>query len=160
MNDIIVDQALTQVNTLHNEKKIDSARLMFSFHSRVHRKSAACTTPKVIKTWDKFAQTFTWYSLLASIPGFDLTRRVAIDYVHGTLLGVKIWKCLSINFVVWWATPWWTLVHWKVCKSSRKQICHHQPPSCTSRLPKSLIGNVVTSRLHNFGHFYFYSLPC
>lgn len=90
MNDIIiVDQALTQVNTLHNEK-IDSERLMFSFHSRVHRKSAACTTPKVIKTWDKFAQTFTRYSLLASIPGFDLTRRVAIDYVHGALLGVKI----------------------------------------------------------------------
>ena len=62
MNDIIiVDQALTQVNTLHNEKKIDSERLItqFSFHSRVHRKSAACTTPKVIKTWDKFAQTFT-----------------------------------------------------------------------------------------------------
>ena len=60
MNDIIiVDQALTQVDTLHNEKKIDSARLMFSFHSRVHRKSAACTTSKVIKTWDKFAQTFT-----------------------------------------------------------------------------------------------------
>ena len=57
MNDIIIaDQALTQVNTLHNGKKIDSARLMFSFHSRVQRKSATCTSPKVIKTWDKFAQ--------------------------------------------------------------------------------------------------------
>ena len=60
MNDIvIVDQALTQVKTLHNGKKIHSARLMFSFHSRVQRKSAACTSPKVIKTLDKFAQTFT-----------------------------------------------------------------------------------------------------
>ena len=154
MNDIIiVDQALTQVNTLHNEKKIDSARLMFSFHSRVHRKSAACTTPKVIKTWDKFAQTFTWYSLLASIPRFDLTRRVAIDYVHGTLLGVKIWKCLSINFVVWWATPWWTLVHWKVCKSSRKQICHHQASKLyvkAAKEPYWECGYLKASQLRSF----------
>ena len=43
---IIVDQALTQVNTLHNEKKIDSARLMFSFHSRVHRKFSSMHYPK------------------------------------------------------------------------------------------------------------------
>lgn len=46
MNDIIiVDQALTQVNTLHNEK-IDSERLMFSFHSRVHRKFSSMHYPK------------------------------------------------------------------------------------------------------------------
>ena len=30
---IIIDQTLIQVNPLHNRKTIDSARLMFSFHS-------------------------------------------------------------------------------------------------------------------------------
>ena len=37
------------------------------------------------------------------------------------------WCCQNAcQFVVWRAIPWWTLVHWKVCKSSRKEICHHQ----------------------------------
>ena len=81
------------------------------------------------------------------------TRRVAIDYVHGTLLGVKIWKCLSINFVVWWATPWWTLVHWKVCKSSRKQICHHQASKLyfkAAKEPYWECGYLKASQLRSF----------
>ena len=159
MNDtiIIVDQALIQVNTLHNTNTIDSARLTFLFHSRVQRKSASCTSPKDIKTWDKFAQTFTLYSLLISIPGFDITRRVAIDYMHGTLLGVV--KML-VNL---WSDeqhrdqPWYT---GKCERAVEKIYVTIKQPSCISRLPRSLIGNVVTSRLHNFGHFYFYSLPC
>jgi len=129
---------------------------MFSFHSRVQRKSPACTSPKVIKTLDKFAQTFTSYSLLISIPGFDITKRVAIDYMHGTLLVVK----MLVN--LWFDEqhhdePWYT---GKYAKAVEKRYVTTKPPSCISRLPRSLTGNMVTSKLHNFGHFYFYSLHC
>ena len=122
---------------------------MFSFHSRVQRKSAACTSPKVINTLDKFAQTFTWYSLLISIPGFDITRRVAIDYMHGTLLGV-----VKMLVNLWFDKqhhdkPWYT----GKCARAVEKICHHQATKLyfkAAKEPYWECGYLKASQLRSF----------
>ena len=77
--------------------------------------------------------------------------------MHGTLLGV-----VKMLVNLWFDEqhhdePWYTE---KYARAVEKRYVTIKPPSSNSRLPRSLIGNVVTSRLHNFSHFYFYSLPC
>ena len=98
---------------------------------------------------------FSWFMF---IPKFDIIRGVAIDYMHGTLLGVvkmllQLWMDKSYS-----SEPW--SVRQKLLETESRYI-NLSPPACISRLPRSLIenfGDLKASKLRTF--LLFYSVPC
>ena len=108
-----------------------------------------------IETPVKGVRGLSWF---LHVPGFDIIRGTAIDYMHGTLLGVV--KML----VKLWLDKQHHQEPWYIGKSSKeldKRYLSIKPPSCISRLPRSIVGNfghLKASELRSF--LLFYSLPC
>lgn len=98
---------------------------------------------------------FSWFMF---IPRFDIIRGVAVDYMHGTLLGVvkmllQLWMDKSYS-----SEPW--SVRQKLHEIESRYM-NLSPPACISRLPRSLIenfGHLKASELRTF--LLFYSVPC
>ncbi|XP_068757460.1 uncharacterized protein [Montipora capricornis] len=98
------------------------------------------------------------YSWFMFVPKFDIIRGVAIDYMHSTLLGV-VKMLLTL-----WSDKSYKGEPWSVC--SRMQEIEERylkigPPSCITRLPRSLFanfGHLKASELRTF--LLFYSIPC
>ena len=92
------------------------------------------------------------------VPGFNLIRSIAIDYMHVTLLGVvkmllNLWLDKQHHDEPWYIG--------KLVSGLEKRYMSIKPPSCISRLPRSIIGNfshLKASELQSF--LLFYSLPC
>ena len=98
------------------------------------------------------------YSWFMFVPKFDIIRGVAIDYMHSTLLGV-VKMLLTL-----WSDKSYKGEPWSIC-SRMKEIDERYlkiaPPSCITRLPRSLIanfGHLKASELRTF--LLFYSIPC
>ena len=86
----------------------------------------------------KGVKGFSWFMF---VPKFDIIRGLAIDYMHGTLLGVTkmlltLWLQKSTS-----KEPWSVSGRLTEIDSRYMRI---KPPSCITRLPRSLIAN--------FGH--------
>lgn len=98
------------------------------------------------------------YSWFMFVPKFDIIRGVAIDYMHSTLLGVvkmllTLWSDKSYK-----SEPWSVSNRMKELEARYMKI---NPPSCITRLPRSLIanfGHLKASELRTF--LLFYSIPC
>ena len=98
------------------------------------------------------------YSWFMFVPKFDIIRGVAIDYMHSTLLGV-VKMLLTL-----WSDKSYKGEPWSVCsrmKEIEERYLKIGPPSCITRLPRSLIanfGHLKASELRTF--LLFYSIPC
>ena len=98
---------------------------------------------------------FSWFMF---VPKFDIRRGVAVDYMHGTLLGVvkmllQLWMNKSYS-----SEPW-SVSH--QLREIESRYMSMSPPACISRLPRSLIenfGHLKASELRTF--LLFYSVPC
>ena len=98
---------------------------------------------------------FSWFMF---VPKFDIIRGVAVDYMHGTLLGVvkmllQLWMNKSYS-----SEPW-SVSH--QLREIESRYMSMSPPACISRLPRSLIenfGHLKASELRTF--LLFYSVPC
>ena len=92
------------------------------------------------------------------VANFDVIRGVAIDYMHSTLLGV-VKMLLTL-----WSDKSYKGEPWSVCsrmKEIEERYLKIGPPSCITRLPRSLIanfGHLKASELRTF--LLFYSIPC
>lgn len=92
------------------------------------------------------------------VPKFDIIRGVAIDYMHSTLLGV-VKMLLTL-----WSDKSYKGEPWSVCsrmKEIEERYLKIGPPSCITRLPRSLIanfGHLKASELRTF--LLFYCIPC
>ena len=132
------------------------------FKERTHKQTqefAKLATDSVIKTGIetpvKGVRGLSWF---LHVPGFDIIRGTAIDYMHGTLLGVvkmllKLWLDKQHHNEPWYIG--------KSAKELDKRYTGIKPPSCISRLPRSIVGNfghLKASELRSF--LLFYSLPC
>ena len=98
------------------------------------------------------------YSWAMFIPKFDIIRGVGIDYMHCALLGV-VKMLLSL-----WVNKHYHKEPWSLSKKLNdidKRLLRIKPPSCISRLPRSLATNfkhLKASELRTF--LLFYSVPC
>ena len=103
---------------------------------------------------------FSYRNKLSSmyVPGFNIIRGIAIDYMHGTLLGVvkmlvNLWLDKQHHEEPCYIGKW--------ARELEKRYTSIKPPSCISRLPRSFVGNfghLKASELRSF--LLFYSLPC
>ena len=92
------------------------------------------------------------------VPKFDIIRGVAIDYMYSTLLGV-----VKMLLTLWCdktyrSEPWSITSRMKQVEDRFMKI---NPPSCVTRLPRSLSANfshLKASELRTF--LLFYSIPC
>lgn len=104
---------------------------------------------------EKGVRGYSWFVI---VPGFDIIRGVGIDYMHSVLLGV-----VKMLFNLWLdkqhhGSPWYIGKHGKEIE---KRYVNIKPPSCISRLPRSLVGNLghlKASELRSL--LLFYSVPC
>lgn len=87
-----------------------------------------------------------------------MIRGVGIDYMHGALLGVvKLLLSLWLN-KAYHKDPWSLS---KQLKEIDARYLHMKPPSCITRLPRSIVanfGHLKASELRTF--LLFYSIPC
>jgi len=101
-------------------------------------------------------QGYSWFMF---IPGFDIIKGIAVDYIHCVLLGVT--KMLM--------TLWFDKSHATVCWSISKQdeevdrrLLNITPPNCISRAPRSITKDFAHWKASEFRSFlfFFYSIPC
>lgn len=100
-------------------------------------------------------QGYSWFMF---IPGFDIIKGIAVDYMHCVLLGVT--KMLM--------TLWFDKSHATVCWSISKQdeevdrwLLNITPPNCISRAPRSITKDFAHWKASEFRSFlFFYSIPC
>lgn len=127
-------------------------------HDQTH-KFANCATESIIRTGiEKPVKGVRGLSWFLYVPGFDIIRGVAIDYMHGTLLGVvkmlvNLWLAKEHHDEPWYVGKW--------ARELEKRYVSIKPPNCISRLPRSIVGNfghLKASELRSF--LLFYSLPC
>ena len=96
------------------------------------------------------------------VPGYNIIKGIAIDYMHGTLLGVvkmlvNLWLDKQHHEEPWYIGKW--------ARELEKRYTSIKPPSCISRLPRSIIGNfghlkaselrsflLLTSLLYSYAH--------
>ena len=103
----------------------------------------------------KGVKGFSWFMF---VPKFDVIRGVAIDYMHSTLLGV-VKMLLTL-----WCDKTYKVEPWSVAsrmKEVEDRFMKINPPSCITRLPRSLSANfshLKASELRTF--LLFYSIPC
>jgi len=136
-------------------------RLAMAFHELMNKHLSLLL--QQLKTllslvWKKSENGVKGFSWCVFIPKFDIIRGCAIDYMHGTLLGVV--KMLL--------TLWLNNSHSKQPWSLSSQIAKLDsrylkmtPPACITRLPRSLasnFGHLKASELRTF--LLFYSIPC
>ncbi|CAH3171347.1 unnamed protein product [Porites lobata] len=121
------------LRTGHGEPRTHEQTLKFA--AEATKESAQKGIPSSVKG----VKGYSWFMF---IPKFDIIRGIAIDYMHSTLLGVP----------------------WSVCKRMKEieeRYLKISPPSCITRLPRSLIanfGHLKASELRTF--LLFYSVPC
>ena len=137
------------LRTGHGEPRTHEQTLKFA--AEATKKSAQNGMPNSVKG-------VKGYSWCMFIPKFDIIRGVAIDYMHSTLLGV-VKMLLTL-----WSDKTYKVEPWSVCKRMKEieeRYLNISPPSCITRLPRSLIanfGHLKASELRTF--LLFYSVPC
>lgn len=98
------------------------------------------------------------YSWFMFIPGFDIIKGIAVDYMHCVLLGVT--KMLM--------TLWFDKSHTGECWSISKRVqevdrrlLNITPPNCISRAPRSISKDYAHWKASEFRSFlFFYGIPC
>lgn len=98
------------------------------------------------------------YSWFMFIPGFDIIKGIAVDYMHCVLLGVT--KMLM--------TLWFDKSHATECWSISKQeeevdrrLLNITLPNCISRVPRNITKDFAHWKTSEFRSFlFFYSIPC
>lgn len=98
---------------------------------------------------------YLWFMF---IPGFDIIKGIAVDYMHCALLGVT--KMLM--------TLWFNKSHATECQSISKQeevvdrqLLNITPPNCISRAPRSITKDFAHWKASEFRSFLsFYGIPC
>ena len=98
------------------------------------------------------------YSWLMFVPGFDIIKGIAIDYMHCVLLGIM--KMLM--------TLWFDKAHasepWNISKKVElvdKRLLSVSPPNCISRSPRSIVKDLSHWKASEFRSFlFFYGIPC
>lgn len=135
--------------TGHGEPRMHEQTLKFA--AEATHESAQKGTPSSVKG----VKSYSWFMF---IPKFDIIRGVAVDYMHSTLLGV-VKMLLTL-----WIDKTYKAEPWSVCKRMKEieeRYLKISPPSCITRLPRSLItnfGHLKASELRTF--LLFYSVPC
>ena len=141
-----------------NRDNLQTGHFDIRTHDQTHN-FAKCATESIIATGvekpEKGVGGLSWFLY---VPGFDLIRGIAIDYMHGTLLGVvkmlvNLWLDKQHHDEPWYIGKW--------ARELEKRYMNIKPPSCISRLPRSIVGNfshLKASELRSF--LLFYSLPC
>ena len=107
----------------------------------------------------KYAPVFgvKGYSWFMFVPGFDIIKGVAVDYMHCVLLGVT--KMLM--------TLWFDKTHasedWSISKRVEevdRRLLHINPPNCISRAPRSIANDFAHWKASEFQSFLFsYGIP-
>ena len=137
------------LKTGHGEPRTHEQTLKFA--AEATKKSAE----NGIQNSVKGVKGYSWFMF---VPKFDIIRGVAIDYMHSTLLGV-VKMLLTL-----WSDKSYKGDPWSVCsrmKEIEERYLKIGPPSCITRLPRSLItnfGHLKASELRTF--LLFYSIPC
>lgn len=98
------------------------------------------------------------YSWFMFIPGFDIIKGIAVDYMHCVLLGVT--KMLM--------TLWFDKTHaaedWNISKRLEdvdRRLLNITPPNCISRAPRSIAKDYAHRKASEFRSFlFFYGIPC
>ena len=98
------------------------------------------------------------YSWFMFIPGFDIIKGIAVDYMHCVLLGVT--KMLT--------TLWFDKAHaaedWNISKRLEavdRCLLNITPPNCISRPPRSIAKDFAHWKASEFRSFlFFYAIPC
>lgn len=97
------------------------------------------------------------YSWFMFIPGFNIIDGVAIDYMHGALLGVMK-MLMGLWFDKSHATEQWSLS--RKVDVVDKRLLNITPLNCISRVPRS-ISDLTHWKASEFRSFlFFYSIPC
>ncbi|KAK2558802.1 hypothetical protein P5673_019017 [Acropora cervicornis] len=137
------------LNTRHGEPRTHEQTLKFA--AEATKKCAENGIQKSIKG----VKGYSWFMF---VPKFDIIRGVAIDYMHSTLLGV-VKMLLTL-----WSDKSYKGEPWSVCsrmKEIEERYLKIGPPSCITRLPRSLIanfGHLQASELRTFLLFYSLSM--
>ena len=137
------------LRTGHGEPRTHEQTLKFA--AEATKKSAQIGIPISVKG----VKGCSWFMFISK---FDIIRGVAIDYMHSTLLGV-VKMLLTL-----WSDKTYKAEPWSVCKRMKEieeRYLKISPPSCITRLPRSLIANfgrLKASVLRTF--LLFYSVPC
>ncbi|XP_044167373.1 uncharacterized protein LOC122951430 [Acropora millepora] len=137
------------LKTGHGEPRTHAQTLKFA--AEATKKCAENGIQKSVKG----VKGYSWFMF---VPKFDIIRGVAIDYMHSTLLGV-VKMLLTL-----WSDKSYKGEPWSVCsrmKEIEERYLKIGPPSCITRLPRSLIanfGHLKASELRTF--LLFYSIPC
>lgn len=135
--------------TGHGEPRTHEQTLKFA--SEAFKQSAQDGTKHSVKG----VRGYSWFMF---VPKFDIIRGVAIDYMHSTLLGVVKMLLTLWNDKSYKSEPWSVSNRMKEIEVRYMKI---NPPSCITRLPRSLIANFAhlkASELRTF--LLFYSIPC
>ena len=98
------------------------------------------------------------YSWFRFIPGFDIIKDIAVDYMHCVLLGVT--KMLT--------TLWFDKAHaaedWNISKTLEavdRRLLNITPPNCISRPPRSIAKDFAHWKASEYRSFlFFYAIPC
>ena len=92
------------------------------------------------------------------IPGFDIIKGIAVDYMHCVLLGVT--KML----MTLWFNKAYVAEDWNASKrldEVDKGLLNITPPNCISRTPRSIIKDFAHWKASEFRSFlFFYGIPC
>ena len=135
--------------TGHGEPRTHEQTLKFA--SEAFKQSAQDGTKHSVKG----VRGYSWFMF---VPKFDIIRGVAIDYMHSTLLGVVKMLLTLRSDKSYKSEPWSVSNRMKEIEVRYMKI---NPPSCITRLPRSLIANFAhlkASELRTF--LLFYSIPC
>lgn len=141
-----------------NKENLRTGHFALRTHDETHKLAKLATDSIITTGVDKPQKGVRGLSWFLFVPGFDIIRGVAIDYMHGTLLGVvkmltNLWLDKQHHEQPWYIGKW--------AREVEKRYVNIRPPSCISRLPRSLVGNLChlkASELRSF--LLFYSLPC
>lgn len=108
----------------------------------------------------KYAPVFgvKGYSWFMFIPGFDIIKGVAVDYMHCVLLGVT-----KMLMMLWFdkthASEDWSIS--KRVEEVDRRLLHINPPNCISRAPRSIETDFAHWKASEFRSFlFFYGIPC
>lgn len=98
------------------------------------------------------------YSWFMFIPGFDIIKGVAVDYMHCVLLGVTK-TLMTLWFDKSRATEFWNIS--KKVEEVDRRLLNITPPNCISRAPRSILKDFAHWKASEFRSFlFFYGIPC
>lgn len=98
------------------------------------------------------------YSWFMFIPGFDIIKGIAVDYMHCVLLGV------TKTLMTLWFDKSHTAEFWNISKRVEevdRHLLNITPPNCISRAPRSISKDYAHWKASEFRSFlFFYGIPC